>query len=263
VILLEWVAGAIRRTSDFIKEAIVVDAGVLIIAAAIGVAWAQKFEGDQIAGLVLFPIAAMALLGFTVFIVNLIRVPIEMIADGRHENEQLKARLDRYNAIGFSVDTQVENVGWFNQDLNDGGGGTVDVVLFVRVQNSGPTSNFTAQIDSVSGVPTSWGSNYTVEPLWWGKSAATTEVPRGMSRRIQVASVTTAAQFFFWTSELGDERPGHQFKFGPGGVKVIEFDLKILERSNDQLKTYRASISISSELSTDFSLEEIVSGIDE
>jgi hypothetical protein len=107
-------------------------------------------------------------------------------------------------------------------------------VAWVTVFNNGPTSDFTARVLDVTGVPENWNQemSYCVrQPLWETPPPKSTQrIESGGSRRIKLAAVLREPRaVWFYTSEAGiPDGPGHQLLLGEKGTADIHFVLEIV-----------------------------------
>jgi hypothetical protein len=145
----------------------------------------------------------------------------------------LQRELDKRNEPSFDCTTHLEPVNWYvgpwNQRMF-----THASVAWVTVRNHGSTSEFTARIRDVEGVPPHWGDDqsYVVrQPLWETPPARSTErIESGGSRRLKLAAILKDPRaFWFYTSEAGiQDGPGHQLLLGSNDTADIRFILEIV-----------------------------------
>lgn len=162
------------------------------------------------------------------------------LAPVRQRNEARSA-LSEFTAGDFECYARTERVGWVGEFVpGDGILYEHAAVFWVYVRNRGRTSRFSARITHVSGVPSEWSEfePYALdEPTWDGKRASSIEIEKGNRKRLKLASVLARPRaFWFWTSELQDERPGRQFHFGEDGTVSIRFVLAVVN-SGDKDQT--------------------------
>jgi hypothetical protein len=170
------------------------------------------------------------------------------------QRDEARVRLHQLTTTEFRCWPRLERVGWKGRFVP----GKViefvhEAVLWVFVENSGPTSEFTARIREVSGVPSAWGDPYSVDqPLWDGEGASSVRIEKGGRRKLRIASILNEPIcFWFWTSEMHDARPGHQWMMLAGETPVsIEFVLDVVNSGeDDQTVRSHGRIDIPTDLS--------------
>jgi hypothetical protein len=140
----------------------------------------------------------------------------------------------------FDLSLHLEQVPWV-LDLN-GVRYTHGSVLWVSVINSGPTSKFAARVRDISGVPSSWGTSYEVDPASWEQVPdPEITIPRGGRRRLKVVSILkTPRAFWFYSGQWGKELPGNQWQIPPSDEPTVDFTLEVVNTGHADQTVGRA-----------------------
>lgn len=126
-------------------------------------------------------------------------------------------------------------------------------VLWVPVDNAGPTSTFAARVKSVSGVPPEWGKDYKVDPASWEQQPdPEIAIPRGSRRRLKVLSIPKRPRaFWFYSGQWGSELPGNQWQIPPDAEPAIRFTLEVVNTGDaDQTVSRDIEVVIPLDVST-------------
>lgn len=145
----------------------------------------------------------------------------------------LQQEIDSRQKSYFDCVGRLEPVSWYVGPWNERMF-SHEFVAWVTVFNEGPTSEFTARVRDVAGVPKNWkdGDAYVVrQPLWETPPPDSKErIESGGSRRIKLAAILRNPRaFWFYTSEAGlQDAPGHQLLLGRDEIADIDFVLEVV-----------------------------------
>lgn len=192
-------------------------------------------------GVIVAAVTQSWLLAFVVAVV----IGLALLVAGVRLLGERDARL----AANFTARAKLEPVGW--QILVQGVLYEYRWVMWVEVENHGPTSEFSARAVNIGGVPPQWGDDYRlIHPAWEGTTAASQRIERGGMRRIKLAGVLWEPRgFWFLTTQTGKEEPGHQWRLAYDECPKIRFDLSVVNTgANDETVSKRGEIDIPDDL---------------
>jgi hypothetical protein len=170
---------------------------------------------------------------------------------------RLQRDLDNRDRVQFDCSARLEKA----QPISVNNRAFLDnYVLWISVQNNGPTSEFHARVPQVIGTPPEWGEPYEViHPSWEQSPAAAMLIPGyGGKRRLILANIACSPRaFWFYTSQFGAQEAGNQFLISelvPDDQAVeIDFTVEIINTgAKDQIVHRRALITIPSEGAPEF-----------
>lgn len=126
----------------------------------------------------------------------------------------------------FTATADLEPVPW--QVVVNGAPYVHASVLWVMVENKGPTSTFTTRIPEIQGVP--WGDKYQlIHPSWEQGPSHQVEVPHGGTARIKLAAILRQPRaFWFYTSQTGEQLPGNQWVLADNEMPDIRFSMEVV-----------------------------------
>jgi hypothetical protein len=220
----------------------------LVTFGALGNVLADGLDGWKVGAVtVLAGLFGLLFVVMTAFVASIVVAPF------RQRNEARSA-LAEFTAGDFECYATTERVGWVGEFVpGEGVPYQHAAVFWVYVKNLGRTSRFSARVTHVSGVPSEWHEPepYAVdEPTWDGKKTSSIEIEKGSRKRLKFASALARPRaFWFWTSELQDERPGRQFHLGEDGTASITFVLAVVNSGDkDQTREFDGRIELPADL---------------
>jgi hypothetical protein len=214
---------------------------------ALGNALADGLKGWRVGAVtVLAGLFGLLFLVMTAFVVSIIVTPFR-------QRDEARNALAEFTAEDFECYATIERVRWTGEFVPGDGVYRHAAVFWVYVKNLGKTSRFSACVTQVSGVPSEWheSGQYAVdEPTWDGKRTSSIEITKGHRKRLKFASALAHPRaFWFWTSEMEDERPGRQFHLGEDGTASITFVLAVVNLGDkDQTLEFEGRIDLPANL---------------
>jgi hypothetical protein len=182
-------------------------------------------------------LAAVGLICLVTFLVDFVLTPVRRQRREQEQRQQAEGERDQAQAELIELRTPefdcVGNLEAVEEDAHMTVNGRVfrfHAHAWVEVTNRGPTSDFTARIPQVTGVPSGWGNPYKViQPAWEDRPSSTTTIERGGTRRLKLAAVLWRPRaFWFYTTQWGEQMPGNQFIIPDDEAGRINFVLEIV-----------------------------------